>query len=898
MHIVVILHDLKGLEDYMMQQFRNEYFNFSSWLIPLGLATLLIIFSFSSFILFHTLAELFAIIIAVLMCVVAWQMYPFTKNNFLMFIGAGYFWIACLDMAHALSYKGLAIIPNVDAETSIQFWIITRYLEAILLVSAPWFLNHHLYRNKFFVAFGVGAVSVIYLIVFTSLFPKTFIEGQGLTAFKVISEYIIISILLVAIIYLKKCEHLLDKNIVNVMVASIVLTMLAELAFTFYIDLYGLSNLVGHIFKLFSFWLIFMAMVKSTLKEPFHVMSRSASTYDAIPDATVVVDENGIIRQVNHKAQHLLGENVGLLIGKENHGLFHPKNLRVENCPVCQAIVNNEELKGLELEFDEKGRWFDYSLSHITGASDLNGTVEVVRDITARKTAEEKINELNILKNSIVENLPLMLFVKDASDKSVHDYMEWNKAAEELTGVLKEEMLGKNDFDFWPKEEAEFFIKKDNEVIEGGQLLEIDQEPLTTKYKGVRTLHTKKIPIFDSKGDAKYLLGLSEDITEKLKTEEMLSRSQKMDAVGQMSGGIAHDFNNQLGVVLGYTELLAEQDLTESQLKWLDAVRTAANRCADLTKQLLIFSRNGEVDKNIVNINLLLVDMEVMIERSLTPAINIKYFKAESLWQVDVNPGACTDALLNLILNARDAMPEGGTLTIETSNIVLNENNVMAHPNISAGDYVEIVVSDTGTGMTQEVYEHVFEPFYTTKEVGKGTGLGLSMVYGFVRRYSGDVLLESSPGEGATFRVYIPRCVTEDSTAAEGLHESKIYPKGHENILIVDDEEALLNYAEQILKGWGYNVFCARNAADALAMLEHTEIDLLFSDVVMPGSMNGYELAEKASQKYPKLKVLITSGYADKEGENGKYAKNEFELISKPYDRGDLAQILRKLLDE
>ena len=309
----------------MMQHFRNEYFNFSSWLIPLGLATLLIIFSFSSFILFHTLAELFAIIIAVLMCVVAWQMYPFTKNNFLMFLGAGYFWIACLDMAHALSYKGLAIIPNSDVSTTTQFWIITRYLEAILLVSAPWFLNHHLYRNKVFVAFGIGAASVIYLIVFTSLFPKTFIEGQGLTAFKVVSEYIIILILIAAIIYLKKREHLLDKNIVNVMVASIVLTMSAELAFTFYIDLYGLSNLVGHIFKLFSFWLIFMAMVKSTLKEPFHVMSWSASTYDAIPDATVVVDENGIIRQVNHKAQHLLGENVGLLIGKENHGLFHPK---------------------------------------------------------------------------------------------------------------------------------------------------------------------------------------------------------------------------------------------------------------------------------------------------------------------------------------------------------------------------------------------------------------------------------------------------------------------------------------------------------------------------------------------------------------------------------------------
>lgn len=459
-----------------------------------------------------------------------------------------------------------------------------------------------------------------------------------------------------------------------------------------------------------------MAVIRTTLREPFLAMSRGSNTYDAVPDATIVVDENGVIRQVNHKAQNLLGENAGLLIGKENHSLFHPKSLSVEHCPVCQAIANNEELKGLELEFDDTGRWFDYSLSHITGASDLNGTVEVIRDITARKKAEEKVSELDILKNSIVENLPLMLFVKDAKG---HDYVEWNKAAEELTGLLKEEMLGKTDFNFWPKEEAEFFVQKDNEVMKSEALLDIKQEPLTTKYKGIRTLHTKKIPIFDSEGNGKYLLGLSEDITDKLKTEEMLSRSQKMDAVGQMSGGIAHDFNNQLGVILGYADLLAEQVLTDAQHKWIDAVRVAANRCADLTKQLLIFSRNGEIDKKSVNVNSLLTDMEVMIKRTVTPAINLEYYKMENLWQIEVNAGACTDAILNLVLNARDAMPDGGTLTIETSNIILDKSRALALPNISAGEYVEIMLSDTGKGMAQEVYEHVFEPFLQLKMLVK-----------------------------------------------------------------------------------------------------------------------------------------------------------------------------------
>lgn len=871
----------------------KSYFKFSAWLLPISLAVFLATLSFFNFLFFHTLAEFFAITIAILTTVIAWQMYPFTRNNYLMYLGAGYFWIGILDLMHTLNYKGMNMFADGGSNTAVQIWIGTRYLEALLLVSAPWFLKHTFNRNKGFLFFGLGTVCIIISVKY-GLFPDGFIEGKGLTAFKIYSEYLIIFILACSIYYLIKQRSLLEPSIVKAMIVSIVFTMVAELSFTFYVSVYGLSNIAGHLFKLFSFWLIFMAVIRTTLKEPFLAMSRGANTYDAIPDATVVVDENGIVRQVNHKAQHLLKENGGLLIGKENHGLFHPKNLTVENCPVCQAIVNNEELTGLELEFDEKGRWFDYSLSHITGASDLNGTVEVIRDISARKLVEDKINELDRLKNSIIENLPLMLFVKDAKDYS---FVEWNKAAEELTGILKQEMLGKNDFDFWPKEEAECFIKKDNEVMEGGQLLEIHKESITTKYKGVRTLHTKKIPIFDNKGEAKYLLGLSEDITEKLKTEEILSRSQKMDAVGQMSGGIAHDFNNQLGVILGYADLLSEQSLSEAQLNWIEAVRVAANRCADLTKQLLIFSRNGEVDKKVINVNSILSDMEVMIERSLTPAINVKYFKMDNLWQIEVNPGACTDSILNLILNARDAMPEGGALTIETSNIILDESQALALPNISAGEYVEIMVADTGKGMTQDVYDHVFEPFFTTKGVGQGTGLGLSMVYGFVHRYGGDIVLDTAPGEGATFRIYIPRSM-EANPAAGNLEKSKTYPKGHENILIVDDEVGLLNYAEQLLKGWGYKVFCAKNSADALTILEHTEIDLLFSDVVMPGGMNGYALAEKASQKYPKLKVLITSGFADKESGNEKYVKYEFELIPKPYDRGHLAQSLRQLLDE
>ena len=869
----------------------NSYFNISVFIIPFIFTILLLVANVYSFLLFHVLAELFAITIAILMSVVAWQMYPFTRNDFLMYLGCGYFWIGLLDLLHTLTYKGMHIFPELGSNTAIQFWIGTRYLEAILLLTAPWYLNHSLKRINIFFAYGAFAVIIAMSVKF-DIFPEGFIEGKGLTAFKIYSEYMIIALLGGAIYYMNRNKKLLDGKIINVMIVSIVLTMCAELAFTFYVDLYGVSNLIGHIFKLFSFWLIFMAIIRTTLEEPFRVMSRGATTYDAIPDATIVVDENGVIRQANEKASRLSNNTKQEIVGKNNHKLFHPKDLNIEDCPVCQAIVNNEVVNSVELEIDGIGTWYDYSLSHIQGAAKLDGTVEVIRDITERKNSEEKLRELDALKNSIVENLPSMLFVKDAND---HRYVEWNKAAEDLTGILKSEMLGNSDYNFWPKEQAQFFINKDKEVINGGKLLNIEQEQLATKYKGNRTLHTKKIPIYDLKGQAKYILGISDDITDKLKTEEILNRSQKMDAVGQMSGGIAHDFNNQLGVILGYAELLSQQSLNESQLKWISAVQAAANRCAELTEQLLIFSRKGEVDKEVINVNKTIAEMEVMIQGSLTPAVKVNYFINESVWKTEVNLGGFQDAILNLILNARDAMPEGGTLIIETSNILLHKNETFTLPNNSTGEYIEIMISDNGSGMDQETFEHVFEPFYTTKDVGKGTGLGLSMVYGFVRRYGGDILLESKPNEGATFRIYLPRAKDASSTIQKDLEKEFIAAKGHESILVVDDEVLLLTYVEQILKTWGYEVFCAKNAADALVILENNHIDLLFSDVVMPGGISGYDLAKKARENYPEIKVLITSGFADKV-ENSE--KDMFELISKPYESKDLSKALRRILEE
>lgn len=882
----------QAVESYTL----SSYFKPSVWMLPLALAVFLILVSNINFLLFHTLAEFFAITIAVLAFVVAWQMYPFSQNNFLMYLGCGYLWIGVLDMAHNLSYQGLNLLPNTTIQTSTQFWIATRLLEALLLLTAPWFLTHRFNKIKALALFGVIASGVTYLILFTHDFPSTYVEGKGLTRFKIDTEYVIIILLALAIVYLRKKQHLIEKRIIDVMVASILFTMCAELAFTFYISIYGLSNLVGHIFKMFSFWLIYLAVVRTTLQEPFATMSKRATTYDAIPDATLVVDEKGIIRQANLEAGILSGSRVEDLIGKTSHSVFHPQDINSFACPICQAIFNDKALDSLELEVEKNGIFYDFSLSPISGTNNMHGMVEVVRDISTRKQAEEKFNELNVLKNSIVENLPNMLFVKDAKDLR---YVEWNRAAEELTGLLKDEMLGHNDYDFWPKEQAAFFIDKDKEVIRENKLLDIPKESISTKNKGLRTLHTKKIPIYDEKHTPKYLLGISEDITEKLKTEDMLRHSQKMEAVGQMSGGIAHDFNNQLGVITGYLELLEEQITDDRYESWFSAIQSAAQRCIDLTRQLLIFSRAEKATISNININHVLTEMRNMIERTVTPEVMVNYFLSEDLWNTELNAGDLQDAILNLVINARDAMPGGGTLNISTANINLDKNiPVISSAELNPGKYIQIVISDTGSGMEPDMIEHIFEPFFTTKGTGKGTGLGLSMVYGFVNRYDGAIDVESVWQKGTTFKLYLPR-TNNSSNALENGETKTDFMGGSESILIVDDEIELLSLAKHHLSDLGYKIFVAENPAEALAILEKEKsINLLFTDVVMPGGINGYQLAKEAQKTIAGLKILLTSGYVDKSGDMDEINNSGFKILNKPYRKEQLALEIRQLLDK
>jgi signal transduction histidine kinase/HAMP domain-containing protein len=377
-------------------------------------------------------------------------------------------------------------------------------------------------------------------------------------------------------------------------------------------------------------------------------------------------------------------------------------------------------------------------------------------------------------------------------------------------------------------------------------------------------------------------------------TEEQLHQSQKMEAVGQLTGGVAHDFNNLLTVVSGNFELI-EDAADNGRVRELAAAGLrAAGRGAKLTAQLLAFSRRQKLNPKLVCADRLISEFQGIICQAAGGGCEVKLRTDEGLWQCHVDPSLLETALLNLALNARDAMPDGGVLEVEIRNVVLDEEAVAGH---LPGSYVRLSVKDTGCGMPPEVRDQIFEPFFTTKEVGKGTGLGLSMVYGFVRQSGGHVTVESTPGAGTTVALYLPKATQEAEAEMEAI-QTQTKPAGSERILVVEDNEDLLDVTSTTLTEFGYRVVRAGNGAEAIRMLKSgQEFELLFSDVVMPNGMSGVELAREARKLSKGIKILLTSGYAGDVLERHQVG-DEFPVIDKPFRLADLAQRLRKVLHE
>ncbi len=473
--------------------------------------------------------------------------------------------------------------------------------------------------------------------------------------------------------------------------------------------------------------------------------------------------------------------------------------------------------------------------------------------------------------------------------------MEANRTAEELLGRPKQTLAGVDvHFLLSPSERQPFEL--DLAALSAGGGARFTDRAVRRADGNMLWVNISASSV-EIGGDVIVLL-IVHDVTERRNTEAQLRQVQKMDALGRLTGGVAHDFNNLLGVIIGNLDLMTEstsspEDMAELTQEALDA----ALRGAELTQRLLAFARKQPLAPRTIEINTLLPGVATMLRRTLGATVDVRIQPGEGLWPTQADPSQVEDALLNLAINARDAMPNGGRLLIETANVTFDDDYVADNLDVTPGDYVMLCVSDEGIGMPPETIERAFEPFFTTKPPGQGTGLGLSMIYGFVKQSGGHVKIYSEPGHGTTIKLYLPRAGRQESDAELPRASVPVAPAGDERILLVEDNVGLRAVVLRMLRDLGYTVLEANNAQEAMVLIESgAEIDLLFTDVVMPGDVTGPELAKLARQWRPALKVLLTSGYSEVFAGNGDTGSAGASLIRKPYRKDELAQKLRSIL--
>ena len=525
----------------------------------------------------------------------------------------------------------------------------------------------------------------------------------------------------------------------------------------------------------------------------------------------------------------------------------------------------------------------------------------LARNLSREKAAAE--NRADVAQRISHETAETLRAVVDSSSLGVlalspqGNVVLWNRTAERLFGHASQDILGK-PYPLLPHEPPEQEAHKAliARAVAGATLRDVDFR-CRCKDGSEVAMRGSAAPFHDAAGALRGVAFVLEDVTEKNATEEMLRQSQKMEAVGQLTGGVAHDFNNILMVILANVEEMQEDEtLAPAHREMLASIATSGQRAAELTRRLLAFSRKQRLQPQNTNLTDLVAGVDKLLRRTLGEQIEIEAILADDLWITNVDRAQVEAALVNLCVNARDAMPGGGKLLIETSNVELDHDYAQANSGVVPGPYVMLAVSDTGTGMPPAILQKVFEPFFTTKGVGKGTGLGLSMVYGFIKQSNGHISIYSEVGIGTTIRMYLPR--SEAQTAEGAAPAAAIMPRGSERVLLVEDDPQVKAAVLAQLNGLGYAVTTAANGAEALDHLDKGQVfDVVLSDMVMPG-MSGPELARAIAGRRPSPRMLFMSGYSENAVRLRGDVGADVRLLSKPFRKIDLAVRLRETLDE
>jgi PAS domain S-box-containing protein len=610
-------------------------------------------------------------------------------------------------------------------------------------------------------------------------------------------------------------------------------------------------------------------------------------------DAFVLHDAGGVILDVNDLACEALGYSRAELIGASPL-LFDVGLSRAEFAGIRTRLDNNELVTFQTHHRRRDGTIFPAEV-RVRGfwEDGRRYAVSLARDVGEQQRAQQALLESHSLLHAVVEGTSDAIFVKDLDGR----YLMMNSAGARVLGKTVDEVVGQYDRELFTLDTTGAIVENDRLVLAEGRAS--TREETITAAGATRTYLTTKAPLLDGKGNVIGLIGVSRDVTEFKRLEEQFQQAQKMEAVGRLAGGVAHDFNNLLTVINGCSELiLNDLAVPHPNRTLVTEIRKAGERAANLTRQLLAFSRKQVLQPRVVSLSSLLADLCKLLRPLIGEDVELALVADPLLGLAKVDPGQFEHAIVNLAVNARDAMPQGGRLTIETHNAELDETYAERYPEVRPGAYVRVSMTDSGHGMDAATKSRIFEPFFTTKEPGRGTGLGLAMVYGFVKQSEGHIEVYSEPGRGTTFNVYLPRA-GKNVAAERPPAERANAPEGHETVLLVEDEDAVRSLARRVLHSCGYTVLEASGGGEALLVAERhqSRIHLLLTDLVMP-RMSGRELADLLREARPEARVLFMSGYTDEAVLRHGVLEANVSFLQKPFSPASLARKVREVLDD
>lgn len=607
--------------------------------------------------------------------------------------------------------------------------------------------------------------------------------------------------------------------------------------------------------------------------------------------AILVIDSDGLIQEVNPAAKRMFGYTGGEMLGKPVSMLM-PEPYRSQHDAYIDRHLATGEKRIIGIGREVEGRHKDGTIFPIhlsVGSFEVGGRrffSGMINDLTARARLQAEIDRQSLLFQAVFDHVPEALVISSPEGQIILV----NPAATRMFGYSADETLDAELSAFFANPED---LQKLEKSSSGSRTLMM---PLRRKNGATFPGQGQVADIVGADGSRVAVVSLFRDMTEELRQKEASLKSQRLEAIGQLSGGIAHDFNNLLTIISGNLELLEETISNPQDHELLMRAARAADSGARLTNRLLTFARRRHLAAEVINLNEQVRGMTELLRRTLGETIELRTYFAPDLWLARVDAGEVEAAVINLAINARDAMPDGGKLTIRTDNAVLEEGEVGFEGPLTSGEYVRISVSDNGTGMTKEILSRVFEPFFTTKAPGRGTGLGLSTIYGFVKQSQGNITIYSEPGVGTTVNLYLPR----SKEAKNALQEAEPPAAGlatGETVLVVEDNRDVRALTVKRFERLGYRVVeCVTGAEAKEALAKGLKVELVFTDIMMPGGITGIDLAKWIAETRPDLPVILTTGFAEEIA--GTAESEPWAILRKPYAQKDLASVVRKVLEK